>query len=328
MVLLFVCVLLHEFGHIFTARAFGVMTPDVILLPIGGVARLERIPEKPSEEFLIAIAGPAVNVAIAALLVLFAGVPLDPSHLVSIESNKAGLAERLALVNVFLALFNLIPAFPMDGGRVLRALLAARFGYVRATEIAASIGQFVAFLLGFIGLFGNPLLIFVAVFVYLAAASEAHLVAIRAISQGVPVTAAMMTEFATLTPDEHVDAAVETLLRTSQGEFPVVDGLGRPVGLLARNDVIRALKERGPDAKVGDVMGTEIPTLGHRHCLDEAFRLLQQKSAPAVGIVNASQRLVGLVTSATIGEMLMVHRAMPGGLRGLRLRPWSRPAGA
>jgi stage IV sporulation protein FB len=328
MVLLFLCVLLHEFGHIFTARAFGVMTPDVILLPIGGVARLERIPEKPSEEFLIAIAGPAVNVAIAALLVLFAGVPLDPSHLVSIESNKAGLAERLALVNVFLALFNLIPAFPMDGGRVLRAMLAARFGYVRATEIAASIGQFVAFLLGFIGLFGNPLLIFVAVFVYLAAASEAHLVAIRAISQGVPVTAAMMTEFATLTPDEHVDAAVETLLRTSQGEFPVVDGLGRPVGLLARNDVIRALKERGPDAKVGDVMGTEIPTLGHRHCLDEAFRLLQQKSAPAVGIVNASQRLVGLVTSATIGEMLMVHRAMPGGLRGLRLRPWSRPAGA
>jgi stage IV sporulation protein FB len=138
----------------------------------------------------------------------------------------------------------------------------------------------------------------------------------------------MMTEFATLTPEEHVDAAVETLLRTSQGEFPVVDGLGRPVGLLARNDVIRALKERGPDAKVGDVMGTQIPTLGHRHCLDEAFRLLQQKSAQAVGIVDASQRLVGLVTSETIGEMLMVHRAMPGGLRGLRLGPWSRPAGA
>jgi stage IV sporulation protein FB len=242
-----------------------------------------------------------------------------------IESDKIGLAERLAIVNVFLALFNLIPAFPMDGGRVLRALLATRFGYVRATQIAASIGQFVAFLLGFIGLFGNPLLIFIAVFVYLAAAAEAHLVAIRAISQGVPVTAAMMTEFATLTPDEHVDAAVETLLRTAQVEFPVVDGLGRPVGLLARNDVIRALKERGPDAKVGDVMRAEIPTLGHRHCLDEAFRLLQQKSAPAVGIVDGSQRLVGLVTSATIGEMLMVHRAMPG---GSRLRPWSRPAGA
>jgi len=323
-VLLFLCVLLHEFGHIFTARRFGVMTPDVILLPIGGVARLERIPEKPSEEFLIAIAGPAVNVAIAAALVLVGGANLDLSHF-AIESNKVGLAERLAIVNLFLALFNLIPAFPMDGGRVLRALLATRFGYVRATEIAASVGQAVAFLLGFIGLFGDPLLIFIAVFVYLAAASEAHLVAIRAISQGVPVTAAMMTEFVTLTPDEHVDAAVETLLRTSQSEFPIVDGLGRPVGLLERNDLIRALKERGPDAKVGDVMRHEMLTLGHRHCLDEAFRLLQQKSAPAVGIVDAAQRLVGLVTSATVGEMLMVHRAMPG---GLRFRPWRRPAGA
>jgi len=323
-VLLFLCVLLHEFGHIFTARRFGVMTPDVILLPIGGVARLERIPEKPSEEFLIAIAGPAVNVAIAAALVLV-GANLDLSHFGAIESNKVGLAERLAIVNLFLALFNLIPAFPMDGGRVLRALLATRFGYVRATEIAASVGQAVAFLLGFIGLFGDPLLIFIAVFVYLAAASEAHLVAIRAISQGVPVTAAMMTEFVTLTPDEHVDAAVETLLRTSQSEFPIVDGLGRPVGLLERNDLIRALKERGPDAKVGDVMRHEMLTLGHRHCLDEAFRLLQQKSAPAVGIVDAAQRLVGLVTSATVGEMLMVHRAMPG---GLRFRPWRRPAGA
>src|SRR5262249_34088380 len=114
-------------------------------------------------------------------------------------------------------------------------------------------------------------------------------------------------------------------LRTRKGELPVCDGFGRRVGLLARNDVIRVLKERGPDAKVGDVMGTEVPTLGHRHCLDEAFRLLQQKSAPAVGIVDAAQRLIGLVTSATIGEILMVHRAMPG---GVRFRPWSRPAGA
>lgn len=324
-VLLFLCVLLHEFGHIFTARAFGVSTPDVILLPIGGVARLERIPEKPSQEFLIAIAGPVVNLAIAAVLVAVAGAHFDPRQIASIETANMGLVQRLAVVNVFLALFNLIPAFPMDGGRVLRALLATRFGYIRATEIAASVGQGVAFLLGFIGLFGNPLLIFIAVFVYLAAAAEAHLVAIRAISQGVPVTAAMMTEFAALTPDEHIDAAVETLLRTSQTEFPVVDAAGRPVGLLARNDLIRALKERGPNATVADTMTGAMPTLGHRHCLDEAFGLLREKSAPAVGIVDASQRLIGLVTSATIGEMLMVHRAMPA---GFRFGPWSRAAGA
>jgi len=119
-------------------------------------------------------------------------------------------------------------------------------GYVRATETAAMIGQWVAFALGFAGLFGNPLLIFIAIFVYLAATSEAHLVAIRAMSQGVPVTAAMLTQFETLTPDEHVDTAVETLLRTSQGEFPVVDGTGRPLGVLVRNDLIRFLKQLGP----------------------------------------------------------------------------------
>ncbi len=324
-ILLFLCVLLHEFGHIFTARAFGVSTPDVILLPIGGVARLERIPEKPSEEFLVAIAGPAVNVVITLLLVVIGGANLGADNLAALDAQNVGMIDRLAVVNLFLAVFNLIPAFPMDGGRVLRALLASRLGYVRATEIAAAIGQWVAFLLGFLGLFGNPLLIFIAIFVYLAAASEAHVVAIRAMSRGVPVTAAMMTQFATLTPDEHVDAAVETLLRTSQGEFPVVDGQGRPVGVLARNDLIRAMKERGPDAHVADAMTARIPTVSHRSCLEEAFRLLQEKSVPAVGVTDASERLIGLVTSETVGEMLMLHQAMPA---GFRFGPWSRPAGA
>jgi len=318
-VLLFLCVLLHEFGHIFTARAFGVRTPDVILLPIGGVARLERIPEKPSEEFLIAIAGPAVNVVIAAVLVLVAGANLSADRLAALESADVSMIDRLAAVNLFLAVFNLIPAFPMDGGRVLRALLAARLGHVRATEIAAMIGQWVAFALGFLGLFGNPILIFIAIFVYLAASAEAHLVAIRAMSRGIPVTAAMMTQFATLTPDEHVDAAVETLLRTSQGEFPVVDGDGRPLGVLVRNDLIRALKERGPNARVADAMTGGIPTLNKSRCLDEAFRLLQEKSVPAIGVVDASDRLVGLVTSETIGEMLMLHQALP---TGARFGPW------
>jgi stage IV sporulation protein FB len=325
MVLLFLCVLLHEFGHIFTARAFGVSTPDVILLPIGGVARLERIPEKPSEEFLIAIAGPLVNVAIAALLFVVAGAHPQLNRLANLDISGGGLIGQLAAVNLFLALFNLIPAFPMDGGRVLRALLATRLGYVRATEVAAMIGQGLAFVLGFLGLFGNPLLIFVAIFVYLAASAESHMVAIRAVSRGVPVTAAMMTQFATLTPEEHVDTAIETLLQTSQGEFPVVNGLGRPLGVLGRNELIRALKERGPGTRVGDAMTGPLPTLSHRSCLDEAFRLLQEKSVPAVGVINAAGRLIGFVTSATIAEMLMVQRAKPG---GARLGPWSRPAGA
>ena len=219
MLLLFLCVLLHEFGHIFTARAFGVPTPFVTLLPIGGVAQLERIPEEPWEEFLIAIAGPLVNVVIAAVLVYGFGANLQASAAAAVDNLKIPLVDRLAAVNIFLALFNMIPAFPMDGGRVLRALLASRLGYVRATEIAAMIGQFVAFALGFIGLMANPILIFIAIFVYLAASSEAHMVALRAASRGVPVSYAMMTQFATLSPEAHIDEAVQTLLADEPGRI-------------------------------------------------------------------------------------------------------------
>ena len=324
MMLLFGCVLAHEFGHIFTARAFGVATPDVTLLPIGGVARLERIPEKPSEEFLIAIAGPLVNVAIAIVLIAVTPTHLSAVHFAAMESAKVSMIDRLAEVNIFLAVFNMIPAFPMDGGRVLRALLAIRLGHVRATEIAAAIGQWTAFGLGFLGLFYNPMLIFIAIFVYLAAASEAQMVSLRAMSRDVPVTAAMMTQFATLTPDEHIDAAVETLLRTSQTEFPVVDDNQRLIGVVGRAEIIRALRAHGPTAPVSAVMVTDIPTIERSHRLEEAFRLLQEKAVPAVGVVDAADRLIGLVTAETVGEMLMVKRALP---EGTRLGPWSRPAG-
>ena len=318
MVLLFLCVLLHEFGHIFTARAFGVATPYVTLLPIGGVAQLERIPEEPWEEFLIAIAGPLVNVVIALVLVLAFGAALQPSAASAVDNMAIPLVNRLAAVNVFLAVFNMIPAFPMDGGRVLRALLASKFGYVRATEIAASIGQFVAFALGFIGLMYNPILIFIAIFVYLAASSEAHMIALRAVSRGVPVTSAMMTQFATLVPRAHIDEAVQTLLQTSQGEFPVVDD-----AVIGRADLIRAIKTVGPNASVADAMGAELPTVSHRATLEQAFKLLQLKSAPAVGVVNAAGALIGLVTGETIAEMMMLQQALP---KDVKIGPWSRPA--
>ena len=323
-VLLFLCVLLHEFGHIFTARAFGVNTPYVTLLPIGGVAQLERIPEEPWEEFLIAIAGPMVNIVITLLLVYVAGANLAPDA-AAVASAQISMIDRLAIVNLFLALFNLIPAFPMDGGRVLRAALASKWGYVRATEISASIGQFVAFALGFIGLLYNPLLIFIAIFVYLAASSESYMVALRAVSRGVPVSHAMMTQFATLPPEAHIDEAVQTLLATSQGEFPVVDGVGKPVGVLDRGALIKALKMLGPDARVADAMNPEFPTVGHRTTLDQAFKLLQEKSAPAVGVTDAAGKLAGLVTNETIAEMMMLNNAAP---RGWRPGPWGRAAGA
>jgi len=342
-VLVFLCVLAHEFGHIFTARVFGVVTPDVVLLPIGGVARLERIPEKPIEEFLIAIAGPLVNIVIAGFLLLFAGADVTSNAAVAaLDNTKVPLVDKLAAVNLFLALFNLIPAFPMDGGRVLRAALSARLGFVRATEIAAAIGQGTAFLLGFIGLFYNPILIFIAIFVYLAASSEAHMVALRAVSRGVPVVTATMTRIATLTPDAAIEDAVQMLLQTSQSEFPVVDGDRKPVGLLTRSDMIRALRERGPEARVSEAMTTDVLTIDRRRPLEEAVKLLQERSGPAVAVVEPDGQLVGLITTETLGELMMVSQAMPAGFRlggptkggpdsgpisGPNNGPWGRPAG-
>ena len=178
--LLFACVLAHEFGHIFTARAFGVETPDVTLLPIGGVARLARIPEKPSQELLIAIAGPLVNVAIAVVLMAVTATHLSSAHFAAMESPNVSMVDRLAEVNLFLAIFNMIPAFPMDGGRVLRALLTFAFGRLRATEIAAGVGLFMAVLIAASAIILpvvnntpiNPMPIVLAVFVLLAGQFE------------------------------------------------------------------------------------------------------------------------------------------------------------
>jgi CBS domain-containing protein len=210
----------------------------------------------------------------------------------------------------------------MDGGRVLRALLAMRLGFARATQIAASIGQGLAFVLGFIGLLYNPILIFIAVFVYLAAAAEAHQVQMREVSAGVPVAEAMITAFVTLSEDSPLSDAVEALLRTTQHEFPVLDGAGRFTGLLTRTDMIRALKEHGPEARVATAMQRDLPTVHQSACLDAALRRMQDTRAPAVGVLDDDGRLKGLLTPETLAEMMMVWSALPDRSGSM---PWSRP---
>lgn len=310
MALLFLCVVLHEFGHVFAARRYGVRTPDITLLPIGGVARLERIPEKPAQEIVVALAGPAVNIVIAGLLYLVLG-GFVPAGSVEPQNAGVGVLERLAAVNLFLALFNLIPAFPMDGGRVLRAILASRNGYVRGTQMAASVGQGVAFLLGLLGLFGNPILLFIALFVYLGAASEAHAVQMREVTNGVTVSDAMITRFESLSPSSVIEDAVQCLLRTTQHEFPVVDGTGRLRGVLTREAMIRALRDLGPQAPVLQAMQADIPTIHPGQKLEDALQLMRDGELPAVGVVDGFDRLVGLVTPENVGEMMMVHAARP-----------------
>src|SRR5213082_71663 len=224
--LLFLCVVLHEFGHAFAAKAFGINTPDITLLPIGGVARLERMPEEPVQELIIAVAGPLVNVVIALGLFITGGSFVYP------PTAESSLNDVLLTINVVLLLFNLLPAFPMDGGRVSRALLATRLSYARATQIAASIGQGCAFVFGFIGLFGNPLLIFTALFVYMGASQEAALAQMRDVSRRFPVSSAMVREFRTLTKTATLQEAVDALLGTSQHDFPVIDESGNVAGIL------------------------------------------------------------------------------------------------
>lgn len=318
-VLVFVCVVLHEFGHIIAARRYGVKTPAITLLPIGGVAQLARIPEKPSQELAIAVAGPLVNVIIAGALYLVLGaVP----KLAGTEVQNPGidLLTRLAAVNIFLVLFNLIPAFPMDGGRVLRALLGYRMGFARATQLAASIGQGVAFLFGLIGLFGNPLLLFIALFVYLGAAAEAHSVQMRQVARGMRAADAMITGFERLSPNSVVDEAVQALIRTTQHEFPVVDGADRLRGVLTRDAIIQALQQQGGATPVIDVMSRDIPFVQPRQSLEDALQLLQEKTAPAVGVAAEDGRLIGYITLENIGEIMMVQAARPD--KGTPSRAW------
>ncbi len=286
---LFGCVLLHEFGHALAARAFGIRTPDITLLPIGGVARLQRMPDKPWQELAVAVAGP--------------------------------LVAKLASVNISLVLFNLIPAFPMDGGRVLRSVLAMTMNYARATQVAAWIGQGLAFVFGFIGLFSNPMLIFIAFFIFLGAQQEAAMAQMKDLALNLPVSEAMVTHLLTLPAHATLDEAVEALLRTSQHEYPVLDSAGRVLGVLTRDDMITALKRHGPATPVVDVMHRDLPVVGPHDPFGEAFRLMQESASPALPVVDRVGRLLGLITPENIGEMMLVNSLRPRDGRPA----WHRP---
>lgn len=310
-VLIFLCVLLHELGHVFAARRYGVRTRDVTLWPFGGIASMERMPDKPSEELIVAVAGPAVNVAIAAILLLWLWPRLDVESLLKIEDPAVSLAVKVAGANIILVAFNMIPAFPMDGGRVLRALLAMRMGNARATEMAATIGQGFAIIFGILGILYNPMLIIIAAFIFLAASGEATQAQLRAVAQGALVSDAMITAFQSLPTTATVSDAADALIRTTQKEFPIIDGSGRLRGVLTRDTMVKALKERGPDVSVLEVMQPDITTIGANAKLDTALRQLMQRRQPCIGVTNTGGELIGLLTVENLGEMMMVHSALP-----------------
>ena len=214
-------------------------------------------------------------------------------------------------MNVVLLLFNLLPAFPMDGGRVLRALLATRISYTRATQLAATVGQGFAFIFGFVGLLWNPFLIFVALFVYIGATQEAAVAQMKDVSRRFPVSSAMVRDFRTLAADATLEKAVDALLATSQHDFPVMDATGNVAGLLTRHDLIAALRKNDPALRVGDVMRRDIPTVTTGTRFEDAFRIMQECDCPAVPVLDRMKRLVGLLTPENVTELMMVQSAMP-----------------
>jgi Zn-dependent protease len=306
--LVFACVVAHEFGHILTAKNFGIKTPEVTLLPIGGVANLERIPEVPWQELVVAIAGPLVNVVIAGLLILGGG--FYAADLQSFDSEKATLVQGLAFINIWLVLFNLIPAFPMDGGRVLRALLAMRLGAQRATEIAAKLGQLFAVLFVVAGLFLNAMLVIVGIFIYLAAMAELHANALRWFARGLTVAEGMERTVRSLPENALLSEAVEALLASSQRAFPVVNAMQKPVGLLDRDDLVLGIKEKGPEAAVSSVM-RKPDVISSAVPLNDAITGMSRQGLRSQVVVDGGGRLVGMLTLENIAEMMMIHAIRP-----------------
>ena len=319
-VALFGCVLLHEFGHVFAARAFGIRTPDITLLPIGGLARLEKIPETPWQELLVALAGPAVNVVIALGLFLVVGLPdkIDES-LLDFTSPGASLV-RLMFLNLWLAVFNLIPAFPMDGGRVLRAILAMLMPYVQATSVAALIGQGIAGVAAVSALvWFNPVLFLVALFVFLAARGESSSVSTDEALRGVTLDQAMITDFRSLAPDARLSDAVAALLAGSQHDFPVLLPGGGLLGILSRHALVQALAEHGPDHPVEPFLVRDLPRVFPGTPMGRAMQLLRQSPLDVLPVLSSDeQQVVGLLSTENLGELLMIRTAV---------RSWHRHPG-
>ena len=290
------------------ARRYGIQTRDITLLPIGGIARLEEMPEKPMQEFWVALAGPAVNVVIAAVPLV--GLATTGGFITVEEISMIGgsFCQWLLVLNLILVGFNLLPAFPMDGGRALRALLAMRLGRRRATAIAANVGQCLAILFGIIGFFYNPFLVFIGIFVYLGAQAEAGMVEMQSALAGLRVRDAMMTWFRTLTAQDTLAKAVEELLAGSQQDFPVLEN-DQPIGILRRNDLVKALSDGRRDTVVSEGMSRDCQTVDEATPLKGAVESMRQSQCSTVPVV-AGGRVVGLLTLENISEVIMVKAAM------------------
>jgi len=319
--LLFVCVVLHELGHSLVAIHFGGRVRNIILLPIGGVAQMESLPDKPIHELLVAIAGPAVNFVIATVLMLIAlpmiRAEIPTGLLVTLSSPRAwyvliafvvrllfrlldgidwrALVLYLLGANASLGIFNLLPAFPMDGGRVLRGLLALWLDYLRATRIAINVGQSLAVILGFFGILtANWMLMLIAVFIFFSAGQEGRVVEARVVLGNLRVEQVLNSQAPSLSPLHSLAHVLDVASHLRQANFPVMQGT-RLVGVLTQDDVLAALHQYGVEVRVGRVMRRQFPIVRPTDTLLHARQLIAQSGIKALPVMNGSV-VLGLIS--------------------------------
>jgi len=307
-ILVFIGVLLHELGHSLVARHFGESVHDIVLLPIGGVSRME-IPQDPRQEILVAVSGPVVSLILAMfflILSLLFGYSLGFGSFIKAESR---ILVELFYVNLMLAIFNLIPAFPMDGGRILRGILALRMEPVRATRIAVGVGQVLAVVMFFIGIFFNWWLALIAIFLYFGAETEEQGTILRQVFHRVPVRALMLEDFQSLKPEDTLSQVLEIICHSAQEDFPVLDD-GRLVGVLPKSIIFRALREMPPETRVEEIMVKDFFQAEPDMPLDRALKELAENKAGVVPVVEAG-KLVGILTLDQIAKYQLVCGAKP-----------------
>jgi Zn-dependent protease/predicted transcriptional regulator len=327
-------VVLHEYGHALTARRYGIQVRDIILLPIGGIANLTRNPDKPWHEFVITLAGPLVNVAIALLLfpvvLVLSNGSVQQFLRIYIQSamrepGPANLLVYLFITNILLALFNLIPAFPMDGGRILRSLLAMRMPMARATQTAVFVGRIMAVLLALWGIFGGGIsLLLIAFFVYVGGSAELEAVTSRAVLRGIKARTAITPNAVRLYNSETIGRAADLIMTSYQVDYPIMDLSGRFAGVLTRPRLIAALRDLGPDARIADVMisAAEMPVLGPDAELTEVWERMATTGSRVV-VIEENRQFLGLITAEDISEVFQVIGAVHEGRerRGLPASP-------
>lgn len=305
---IFACVVSHELGHALTAKRYGIKTRDIILLPIGGVARLEKMPDKPMQELWVALAGPAVNFMIAAALAIYLFITNNFSPFGQLTMTTTPFIERIIGVNLFLILFNMIPAFPMDGGRILRALLATRMAYTRSTRISATLGQSIAVLFGIFGLLYNPLLLFIAIFVWIGAAQETRITELKSALSGIPVNQAMLTNFKTIDKGNTLGQAIELTLSGNQKDFPVTKD-GSIEGILTQTDLLAALSNHGQHLPVSDAMQQDFVSVDYLDMMEAAIQKLNECNCYTLPVTQ-DDRLVGLLTKDNLDEFIRFQSAL------------------